>query len=186
MLHTMTRRSLTLALLLGALGAPAAAGAQAPTAQQVRELLSGYEYVPSGEDLRALGPDTLRVLIELYAAPDAPPWVRLRAIAAVGHYPEPATRTFLLAVARAEGQSDLLVREAVLALGRAFGEHAIADVRPFLSHREPVVREAAGMALGRIATPRAVDLLRARIVAERDPGVRRALDRSLTHALRAR
>jgi HEAT repeat protein len=172
-----------LALAVGLLAAPASA--QEPTRPQVRQLLSGYEQGPSAEQWRALGPGTLAVLVALYDDPAEPPYVRLRAVGAAAHYPGPAARTFLLAVARAPDQGDLFVREAVLALGRAFGAEALADVRPFLDSRHPVVREAAGRALGAMATPEAAAALRSRITRERDRVVRGTLLTQLELAVRA-
>jgi HEAT repeat protein len=160
--------------------APPASSAQAgPSRAQVRAMLSGVEDVPTDEAWRRLGEGALGVLIELYADPDEAPYVRLRAVGASGAFARPAARTFLLAVARAEGQADLFVREAVLSLGRAFGASALDELTPFLAHREPVVREATARALGRVGGPRAAGALRARLQVEREAVVREALQRAL-------
>jgi hypothetical protein len=129
---------------------PSIAFAQPPSRDTVRSMLMGYEQVPSAAQWQALGPETLGVLVSLYDDAAQPPFVRLRAVGAVAAFPTPAARTFLLAVARANGQGDLMIREAVLALGRAFGAAARIEIRTFLTHREPVVREAAATALQRI------------------------------------
>jgi len=117
-------------------------------------MLSGYEHVPSASEWRALGPEALGVLVRLYNDTHERPYVRLRAVGAAGHFPSPAAHTFLLAVARAPRQSDLFVREALLALGRAFGRGAAREIRPFLGSPEPVVRDAAAVALDRIQRAR--------------------------------
>jgi HEAT repeat protein len=156
---------------------PAAGFAQAsPSRERVVQMLSGIEDVPTDEAWRRLGDGAIPVLVDLYADRSAPPYVRLRAVGAVGAFPRPATRTFLLAVANAEGQSDLFVREAVNSLARAFGRNAIRDLAPFLSHAEPVVREATARALGRIGGADAQRLLRARLGTERDAVVREAIE----------
>jgi len=142
-------------------------------------MLSGYEQVPTAAQWRALGPETLRVLVDLYNDRDAPPYVRLRAVTAASSFPSRAARTFLLAVARLPGQSDLFTREAILSLGRAFGARAIDDVAPFLSSPEPVVREGAALCLGRIGTPAAVEALRRRLTVEGHDNVRRTIARSI-------
>ncbi len=167
-------------LLLVAL-APLAASAQpqAPSRERVRAMLSGIEDVPTDAEWRRLGDGALPVLIALYDDPREAPYVRLRAVGAAGAFPREATRTFLLAVARADGQSDLFVREAVLALGRAFGARAVADVRGFLGHGEPVVREAAARTLGRIGGQEATQALRARLAVERDAVVRESIEAAL-------
>lgn len=159
--------------------APGVASADPPTKEQVRQLLSGYESVPGREVWRRFGEDTLLVLAALYDDPSQPAYVRLRAVSVAAHYPIAAARTFLLAVARAPGQSDLFTREAVLALGRAFGDRATTDIAPFLASSELVVREAAVRALGTIGSARAKDLLRRRAVIEPDAHVRAAIERAL-------
>jgi hypothetical protein len=147
--------------------------------ERVRVLLSGFEDVPSDEAWRGVD-NALPALIELYADRSEPAHLRLRAVSAVGAFRQPAARTFLLAVANADGQTDLFVRAAVSALGHAFGRDAVADLTPFLSHRVTVVREAAARSLGRIGDEASRRALRARLGAERDPTVRQAIE----HALR--
>jgi HEAT repeat protein len=171
--------SLLSALLL-ALLVPAVASAQArPTRQEVRAMLSGIEDTPSDEDWRRIGEGALPRLIELYTDEGEAPFVRLRAVSATAAFPSGATRTFLLAVARADGQSDLFVREAVNALARGFGRRALDDVASFLEHGEPLVREAAVRSLARIGGDPATRALRARLPAEHDPAVRAWINRAL-------
>lgn len=176
----MLRPVRLLACLVLVLGLPCLASAQtAPSRERVRELLSGIEHTPSDADWQRIGEGALPILIELSQSPSEAPYVRLRAVGATGAFPRPAVRTFLLAVARVEGQSDLMVREAVVTLARAFGASAVADVAPFLAHEEPVVREATARALGRIRTPAAASALRARLPEERDGVVRDAIQTAL-------
>lgn len=158
----------------------ATAHATPPTKEELRRALSGYEDVPPAEYWQRLGNETVGVLAEMYNDPATPAYVRYRAIYAVANYPIDATRTFLLAVARAPGQNDLHIRAALVSLGRAFGDRAIEDVRPFLEHREPVVREGAIQALDRIGTPRAVTLLRTRLTTEPARHLRTRLERAVT------
>ncbi|MEO0326177.1 MAG: HEAT repeat domain-containing protein [Myxococcota bacterium] len=159
-------------------GSPRLVAAQGPAPEVVRAMLSGYESVPSLAEWRRLGPETLRVLVALYEAPDTAPYVRLRAVAATAAFPTTATRTFLLRVASG-ASSDLIAREAVLTLGRAFGDGARGELAPFLSHRLPLIREAAARALGRIGTPGCRALLEVRLETEGHPAVRAAVTRAL-------
>lgn len=142
-------------------------------------MLSGIEDTPSRAEWQRMGEGALPILIELYTDRSQPGFVRLRAVGAAAAFPRTATRTFLLAVARAEGQSDLFVREAVNGLARAFGRDASPEVASFLDHRAPVVREAAARALGRVGGPNAVRALRVRLSAERDVVVRESIQRAL-------
>lgn len=138
-------------------------------------MLSGVDTAPSDETWQRLGPNTLLTLIALYDDSSTPLFVRMRAVSAAAHYPIPATKTFLEAVARAPGQHDLIVRRAIVALGEAFGEEALASVRPFLAHPEPSVREGAVRTISAMETPAARAALQARARVETDPTVRSAL-----------
>jgi HEAT repeat protein len=176
---------LTLGTALGLGGGPATGTAfaqparSAPSKAHLRELLSGYETVPPASTWAALGPSALRGLAELYQDHSQPPYVRLRAVWAASHYETALCREFLLAVANAPGQNDLFVRQAVLALGRAFGARATEALVPFLSRPEPVVRVAAGRALARIGNPAARRALSERLRVESSPSVRASLEAAL-------
>lgn len=168
-------------LLVTPLGAFAQQGSPnaPPTRERVRALLSGIEDVPGDADWRALGEGVLPILIDLYTDRNEPPFVRLRAVGATAAFPQPATRTFLLAVARAEGQSPLFVREALNALARGFGRTAVSEIASFLGHEERIVRDAAVRALGRVGGEQARSALRARLSAERDTAVRESIRAAL-------
>ena len=161
--------------LFASVTAPNVAAAQAPSKEQVRAMLSGVDTAPSAEAWRRLGPETLLTLIALYDDPSTPFFVRMRAVSAAAHYPTPATKTFLEAVARAPGQRDLIVRRAIVALGEAFGADALSSVRPYLAHPEPSVREGAARTIAAMDTPAARAALEARANVETDPTVRAAL-----------
>lgn len=168
-------------MLLGLLLAPGAAFAQGPTPTraQVRELLSGIEDVPTEADWRRIGDGVLRHLMDLANDTREPPFVRLRAVGATAAFPRPAVRTFLLAMGRAGGQSDLMIAEVVNALGRAFGDGALRELGDYLRHEEPVVREAAARQLGRLESERARAALRTQLRVERLPHVRTTIERAL-------
>lgn len=181
------RRIRTLALPLFAvllvsaalLVAPGAVHATPPDVARVREMLSSYEQGPPEAAWRALGPDTLPVLIALYDSAQEPTYVRQRAVAAAAYYPSPATRLFLRAVLVAPGQSDMFVRTAVDALARAFGADAWDEVRPYLAHASVTVRMGAVRASTRIDTPAVRTALRVRLRSEQDAEVRDAITAAL-------
>ncbi len=173
----MLRSSIVaLTLTLGLVGT---ASADAPSKDRVRQLLSAIDQMPPQTVWRAMGSDTLGVLIELYNDTHEAPFVRMRTLVAAQYYPIPAARTFLNAAAAAPGQSDLFVRQALLSLGRAFGERAIDDVRPYLTHADADVREGAVLSLSRINTDAARAVLRNRLPRERSELVRTAMQRAL-------
>lgn len=157
------------------LAVPLAAHANPPPVAQVREMLSGYESVPSRDAWQRLGPETVGVLAQLYNDRSQPPFVRIRAVAAAGSFATPAARTFLRGVLRLRGQSDLIAREALLALATAFGGEAMADVRPYVTDASPVLRAGAARALGRIRSNDALAVLQQRATVETDGDVREAI-----------
>jgi HEAT repeat protein len=166
------------AFFVATIGPPWPAGAQ-PPAERVRTLLSAYEQLPGATHWRDLGPGTLEVLIALHDDPREPGYVRLRALAAAGHFPGPRARTFLLRVARAPEQDELFVREALLALQRGFKEDAVEEVSAFLRHERPLVRRAAATCIGRMDRTLAEPRLRRHLDREHDPVVRRVVQRVL-------
>lgn len=153
--------------------------ADPPSIDRVRTLLSSFEAVAPEAAWRALGPETVQVLRALYEDRDELPFVRMRAVEVAGYYPTEASHTFLREVVRTPDQNDLILRRALRSLTRAFGEQAIDDVRPFLTHRVVIVREAAVRALATVEVPRVRTLLQARLERERDPEVRRRLEVAL-------
>lgn len=175
----MLRALLTACLATTLVMTVTVAHADPPSKDRVRQLLSAIDQMPPATVWRALGPGTLGVLIELYDDPSEAPYIRMRTLVAAQHYPVPAARTFLNAAASARGQSDLFVRQALISLGRAFGERAIDDVRPYLTHADADVREGAVLSLSRIGTEAARAALRDRLPRERNEIVRTALQRAL-------
>ncbi|MBW2460823.1 MAG: HEAT repeat domain-containing protein [Deltaproteobacteria bacterium] len=171
---------LALAALAGVWSVANPVFATPPSKAELSRMLAGFEQTPGADDFRAWGPETFPILVELYDDRDMQPFVRMRAVGAVAHYPSPRARAFLLRVARADGQSDLLVRAAVRGLGRAFGPRAVEDVRPFLRHRAPAVREGAVLALTAIHTPAAQGALRARLPREQSAHIAERIRASLS------
>lgn len=184
MLRIVRATVVVVTLVASALLCTSTASADPPSKDEVRRMLSSFEGGPGAEQWRALGTDTVGVLVELYADGSERPWVRLRAVRAASHFPVTATRTFLLAVAETPRQSDLFVREAVLGLGRAFGDRALDDIRPYLDDRRPVVREAAATSLGLVATAAAREALRRRLAVEGSDSVRDSIERALARERR--
>jgi HEAT repeat protein len=169
--------AVSLGLVLALLGATARAE---PPVERVRALLSGYEQGPTAQALRALGPGTLGVLMALAEDPAERLYVRLRALGATAHFPEPRTRAFLLRVARQDGQNELLARQAVAALSQGFGAAAMDELTGFLHHDHAFVRRVAARGLARIGTDECKRRLRRHLDWEPDPVVRRAVERALT------
>ncbi len=137
-------------------------GALAPSQVDARltMLLSGYESFPTRVELDALAGagEITRRLIAMTADGALAPHLRLRAIDALGMYPEPDSRGALRAIAGRETaqapRAQLRVaramrRHAVLALARAGGAEELGALTPLLSHADFQLQMTAVSAIGK-------------------------------------
>ncbi len=167
------RTSLSAVLVVLGMGCVAHAQAvQAPSRDALITMLSGFEDTPTLAQVRALGEGTVPALIALYDDPQVIQPVRLRAVEAMGAFSTPEAHAFLLRVIRAPGQSPIVVREALEALGQSRGGAAVSEIAPLLASPERAIREGAIEALGSIGTPEARAQLSARGPHELDAALR--------------
>lgn len=185
----MSLRASILALVLGLAPIPAlVAGtasaqstpppSQVPTEARVVAMLSGVEDVPGVETWRAMGPGLVPVLARIVDDAQRPGFVRLRAVQVAGVFTTDAAKSLLRRAVR--GRDPLMAREAAIAMARAFGRDAIADVAPLLEHADTAVREGAIRALGSIDDDGARSRLRARLARERDTVLREQIETVLS------
>jgi hypothetical protein len=169
------------AILITLVSALTASGA--PSDPAIARALGGYERAPTADGVKQLGPDADRVLISVASDARTSRVRRMRAIYALRFVPSAEALTFLRAVldekrGAVEG-ADVLDLAAALGALSAHGPEVAGELLPFLTHRSADVRQAAAAALAHTQAPEAPAALRARLVAERDPGVRAALSRLL-------
>lgn len=138
-------------------------------------MLSTYESSPSSARWRSMGERMVAPLVEIYADNALPPYVRIRALVAIGAFRTRVARQTLIAAATDPQTPEMHAREAVLALGRTFGADVLDVVAARLDDSRPLVREAAARALARIPSVRARSIVRTRLRSEADPVVRDAL-----------
>lgn len=168
-------RVLVSVIFLLALALPAAAEAPIDPAakERVRRLLSGYEYVPTVEELRAI-PDLARVLEALATDRETLGFVRARALSSFAALPaidERANRTLRVALAD-EALHPQLRRAAAKTLVTRLGPEALPDIQPLLAHRETRLRDAAVEALApHAAVPKVREALSARLAKELEPAL---------------
>lgn len=170
-----------LATLLVLLGLTLPAGAEAPVdpavRERVRHLLSGYEHVPTAEELRAV-PELDRVLESLATDGGTPGFVRARALSSFAALPagnERAARTLRAALSDEELHPQLR-RAAVKTLVTREGAAALPAVRPLLAHPHLRLRDAAVEALApHAAAPAVREALEARLARETEPALRERL-----------
>ncbi len=157
-----------------------AAKSQEDLKARVEALLSGYEFVPSEEHFKPLGPQALTVLEQIFNDPSALPTRRNNAVAAMALVDNPAAESKLRAIVT-DPKIDLQLRStAAMALAHRTGEKALPDLLPLLDAEEPRLRDAAARAVGSVGTPGAKKALEDRLGKEEDPSVREAIQQTLT------
>jgi hypothetical protein len=144
--------------------------------EKIKLLLSGYEFFPKREELEAVTPHAQQVLVAIAEDQGALPSLRLRAIDALGFFPqgEPAALYFEQVLHRGQGE-DVFLRHAMTASLQAFGQQALPWVQPYLEHADLQMRLSAVHAVGRFGGVEGVQILRARQVVERDAFVKKQL-----------
>jgi hypothetical protein len=146
-------------------------------------VLGGYERAATAEDVKRLGADADRQLIDVAGDARTTRLRRTRAIAALRFVPSAAAHAFLRAVVlenkRAAGGADVLDLAAAIYSLSPYGAEETPLVLSLVAHASADVRQSAAAALAAIADPSAAPPLRARLAVERDAGVRFTLERSL-------
>jgi HEAT repeat protein len=145
--------------------------------EPLMDLLNAYEHGATDADLARLGEGVPAELRAIAADEDVPHSRRGRAISALGAWPQPEVRTFL--VGQLEADDAFLKRKAVHAFGRAFPDDAPQTLEPLLRADDVQLRLATVNALGRIDADEARTLLRKRAKKERNDTVRAALDKAI-------
>jgi HEAT repeat protein len=166
---------------------PSNAGGGGPV-PDTRDLLGAIDFVPARQDLdTVMGPTSLQQLIILAIDDDEDAGVRLRAVRALGQFPEAdearATLESLInaLAASSTGTPVLILRAAMEALAEIGGAAAVAKITPLLDNPSRDVRASAADALRIIGSPTAIPALRDRQEVETVPQVLLAI----TEALRA-
>lgn len=146
---------------------------------KVEALLNGYEYVPTAEDWKRLGPNALTVLQDIAKDTTQLPTRRTRAVASMGQVDNPNAGQTLTAMV-SDVKVDARYRAtAIEALGARLGDKALPTVKPYLSATNVELREATARTLSRMTTPDARKSLESRLEKEQDAAVREAIQRGL-------
>ena len=160
----------------------AIAGTAAAEPRDLTRVLGGYERTANADDIRALGPDADRLLIEHAEASGQTRVQRQRAIVALRFVPTARARSYaqwlLQASAGAtEGPQAIDAASAITALSAH--ADALPLILPQLSHKLAEVRHAAAAAIGVLRAREAAGPIQLRLSIESDAGVRLVLGRVL-------
>lgn len=127
-----------MSLLACSASGPAAA-APKPVKRLEQMLLSIHE-PPTAEALKEVSEDVVDLLEKLYRDPDTGPTVRLRALEALSHFPEPGVKRIYQELLAAPGTPEPELLAAITGALFAFKEEAADMVAPLLEHEEVQVR----------------------------------------------
>ncbi len=149
----------------------------APLGQRLAKAFSGYEYVPTREDLLKVAPEAELVpaLWTLYHAPDQRLAVRTQALVSLRFFPSEQVQSWFETVLRDPATVDAVRRPAAKAYGFAFGERAVAVLGELLAHADLHTRDSAARALGAIGTAAARQKLSERAKIESEASVQATL-----------
>ena len=169
--------------------ADAAAGESRVAEQPVRAdivarlipLLSGFEFVPTKDDLLRAGTaeELVVALSSIYRDPDVRLPARLHALSSLRFFPTDAAADLLADVVRSAESLPVARRSAVRVYAHVRGEASVTLLGEALEHSDRHTREAAVRALREVATPGARDLVTSRSIRESDSTVKTTILRLL-------
>jgi len=132
-------------------------------------MLSGYEYVPSESEVKALGPGVLEVLMEIAEDPEVLLFRQVRAVSLLGYFSGSEVSGYLRGVVGREDQKRILVQTGLRSLARSGGVGSIGFIEVYLKSEDRFVRSAAIEALGSIPEDSAVEVLERARTRETEP-----------------
>ena len=175
-MKTASLRSFILGTLFLLSSVSLALGQSAPSRQTVLNMLSGYEHLPSTQELEALGPEVPSLLIQIVQDAGVKKYHRLRALSLLQHYPDnPEVTTFLTNLLSENDLPSGFRRATLLALGHTAKGKAIGTLTPYLSSADVHVREAAAQALMATNDPSVGAILKAAAEKELEPFLKKHL-----------
>lgn len=146
----------------------------ADSLQKLTAFLDSTGFVASRLELKDIDSDPVPELIALATAPRTKPQVRDRAIKCLSMFRDARVQeAFQELLARNKGDKNL----GLIALSylEAFGEDAVPDLEPLLTHKKPEVRAVVAKGFGLFGGQKGYDLLREHKSAETDATVLQAM-----------
>ena len=191
MSHTHRLRTAIMTALAGALVLSVTVDAEARRPLHEKEqratlvsLLSAHEFQVNEGILRAIGPDTNRLLVHVSSDPNMRPSIRQNAVRSLVVFRSERTQRFLQTMLYDPDLSGtphgtILRRQAMLTYGTAFRGKAVSALAHLARDADPQIREGAAQALGATGTEAARRILDAWLPHEPELFVRLAVDRAL-------
>lgn len=142
---------------------------------EVRAYLASWEFIVSRKELQAVDPDPVPEVIQLATAKRTSPLVKERAIKCMSLYRSAQTKAAFVNLL--DQRPDKNFSLIVMAFMEAFGEDAVDDVAPFLTHERPAVRAVVAKAFGIFGGQPGYDMLVEHNVVEKNLEVLTAMER---------
>ena len=142
-------------------------------------MLSGYEYIPSELEVKALGPGVLEVLMEIAEDPEVLLFRQVRAVSLLGYFSGSEVNGYLRGVVGKQDQKRILVQTGLRSLARSGGVGSIGFIEGYLKSEDRFVRSAAIEALGSIPENSAVEVLERARTNETEPFLKEKYDVTL-------
>lgn len=143
-------------------------------------MLSGYEYIPSESEVKALGPDVPKVLMEIASDDKVMLFRQVRAVALLGYFPDKGVSAYLKSVVQAAGQKRILMRTGLQSLARCGGKETVGFISEYLRSEDRFVRGAAIEALGMIPEPEVMGVLERSQADETEPFLKEKYEETLS------
>jgi HEAT repeat protein len=163
---------------------PLRVATQSLSAEEDRALRSKVIALLDAEDhdqeLSQLGPESIRLLQQIFNTPANRPARRLRAIEALGRVQGAEASDELRAILKEKAVSAQYRSAAAVALARREGKAAVEELRAYLGDPSTELRVGAARALGYIGGPDARAAVEDRVAKETDAKVREELQQIIT------
>ncbi len=151
---------------------------QEPERENITTLLRAYDAFPKATAFKSVAEDPRTVLLEIVADDSEPEIIRLQALDALSLFPDADVRqVFRKVVAESwdHSQAPRATHNAINGLMFGWGEAALDDVLPLLSHPDLQVRLTVVHAVGKSGGDAGRTALQAQLNDEKDPYVREAI-----------
>ena len=152
---------------------PAAPADEVDNLNAITAYLVGPTFIASRTELRAVDADPVPELVAIAADRRKKPFVRERAIKCMSLYRDARVQKGFASML--ETRPDQYFSLIVMAYLEAFGEDAVEDIKPFLTHKKADVRATVVKGFGIFGGQKGYDLLVELDAAESNPEVQAAI-----------
>jgi len=156
--------------------------------QRVKDMLSGYEHVPSAADWARVGTpeEVSAALVRIAAKPEGQTLAAARATSSLSFFPRPEVARFLEQRIADPKALAALRGKAAIALAGGFGDEKARVIAPLFTSLDDALREDAIRAFQRFASPAAERFLDERLKVEPTEHLRTAITDAKTRIAETR